>query len=113
MFNLRQSRLATYRDKFIQMNDKIASIKKEVMAYSNKIAGDIEKDAESIAILSESNKQLRQHIDSIYECYSEVAWEKISESLPDAEQFFGFCVFTQMIVLISILLITTPRSWST
>ena len=77
------------------MNDKITSIKKEVMAYSSKIEGDIEKDAETISILSESNKQLRHQIDKIYACYSEVAWEKLSESMPDAEQFFGESLLTQ------------------
>lgn len=84
-----QTRLAGYRDKFIQLNDRVTTIRKEVMAYSSKIEGDIEKDAANIMMLSESNTQLRQHIDSIYACHAEVDWRKVAELMPQADQFFG------------------------
>lgn len=71
------------------MNDRILTIKKHVMAYSDKITGDIQKDAENITMLTVANKHLRQNVDEIYACYKEVSWEAVAESLPEADTFFG------------------------
>ena len=59
------------------------------MAYSDKISGDIEKDAENIMMLTSSNKNLRQHIDEIYACYQEGSWASVAKALPESDRFFG------------------------
>jgi hypothetical protein len=65
--------------------------KKDLMAYSDKVAEDIEREHSNSVQLVTANKYLKEQIEDIYSFHQEVAWDKITETLElsNPDNFFG------------------------
>lgn len=64
------------------------------MAYSDKVAEDIEKEQTNTIQLMTANKHLKEQINDIYAFHQEVAWDKITEALEmrNPDNYFDECV---------------------